>query len=248
MITVKSEADLIKMRVACKITGDTLKMIEDYVRPGVSTKELDEIIEDFIRKNGGTPNFKHLYGFPASACISVDDVVVHGIPSARKLVEGEIVSIDVGAAYGGFNGDAARTFAVGNVSEEKQRLIDETRHSFFEGIKHAKAALRLGDMSHAIQSYVEANGFSVVRAMSGHGIGRRVHEDPNIPNFGAAGSGVLLKSGYTLAVEPMVNSGTFKVFIDNGDGWTCRTLDGMPSAHYENTILVTNGQPEILTL
>lgn len=248
MITVKSEADLIKMRVACKITGDTLKMIEDYVRPGVSTKELDEIIEDFIRKNGGTPNFKHLYGFPASACISVDDVVVHGIPSARKLVEGEIVSIDVGAAYGGFNGDAARTFAVGKVSEEKQRLIDVTRQSFFEGIKHAKAGRRLGDMSHAIQSYVEANGFSVVRAMSGHGIGRRVHEDPNIPNFGAAGSGVLLKSGYTLAVEPMVNSGTFKVFIDNGDGWTCRTLDGMSSAHYENTILVTNGQPEILTL
>ncbi|MFR1566202.1 MAG: type I methionyl aminopeptidase [Christensenellales bacterium] len=248
MITVKSEADLIKMRVACKITGDTLKMIEDYVRPGVSTKELDEIIEDFIRKNGGTPNFKHLYGFPASACISVDDVVVHGIPSARKLVEGEIVSIDVGAAYGGFNGDAARTFAVGKISEEKQRLIDVTRQSFFEGIKHAKAGRRLGDMSHAIQSYVEANGFSVVRAMSGHGIGRRVHEDPNIPNFGAAGSGVLLKSGYTLAVEPMVNSGTFKVFIDNGDGWTCRTLDGMPSAHYENTILVTNGQPEILTL
>jgi methionine aminopeptidase, type I len=248
MITVKSEADLIKMRVACKITGDTLKMIEDYVRPGVSTKELDEIIEDFIRKNGGTPNFKHLYGFPASACISVDDVVVHGIPSARKLVEGEIVSIDVGAAYGGFNGDAARTFAVGKISEEKQRLIDVTRQSFFEGIKHAKAGRRLGDMSHAIQSYVEANGFSVVRAMSGHGIGRRVHEDPNIPNFGAAGSGVLLKSGYTLAVEPMVNAGTFKVFIDNGDGWTCRTLDGMPSAHYENTILVTNGQPEILTL
>ena len=248
MITVKSEADLIKMRVACKITGDTLKMIEDYVRPGVSTKELDEIIEDFIRKNGGTPNFKHLYGFPASACISVDDVVVHGIPSARKLVEGEIVSIDVGAAYGGFNGDAARTFAVGKISEEKQRLIDVTRQSFFEGIKHAKAGRRLGDMSHAIQSYVEANGFSVVRAMSGHGIGRRVHEDPNIPNFGALGSGVLLKSGYTLAVEPMVNSGTFKVFIDNGDGWTCRTLDGMPSAHYENTILVTNGQPEILTL
>ena len=248
MITVKSEADLIKMRVACKITGDTLKMIEDYVRPGVSTKELDEIIEDFIRKNGGTPNFKHLYGFPASACISVDDVVVHGIPSARKLVEGEIVSIDVGAAYGGFNGDAARTFAVGKISEEKQRLIDVTRQSFFEGIKHAKAGRRLGDMSHAIQSYVEANGFSVVRAMSGHGIGRRVHEDPNIPNFGAAGSGVLLKSVYTLAVEPMVNAGTFKVFIDNGDGWTCRTLDGMPSAHYENTILVTNGQPEILTL
>ena len=248
MISVKSEADLVKMRVACRITGDTLKMIEKYVQPGVTTKELDAIIEDFIRKSGGTPNFKHLYGFPASACISIDDVVVHGIPSDRQLREGEIVSIDVGAAYGGFNGDAARTFAVGKISDEKQRLIDVTRESFFEGIKHARAGRRLGDLSHAIQAYVEQNGFSVVRAMSGHGIGRRVHEDPNIPNFGAAGMGVMLKSGYTLAVEPMVNMGTFKVFIDGGDGWTCRTSDGKPSAHYENTVLVTNGDPEILTL
>ena len=248
MISVKSEADLVKMRVACKITGDTLKMIEKYVQPGVTTKELDTIIEDFIRKSGGTPNFKHLYGFPASACISIDDVVVHGIPSDRQLREGEIVSIDVGAAYGGFNGDAARTFAVGKISDEKQRLIDVTRESFFEGIKHARAGRRLGDLSHAIQAYVEQNGFSVVRAMSGHGIGRRVHEDPNIPNFGAAGMGAMLKSGYTLAVEPMVNMGTFKVYIDGGDGWTCRTSDGKPSAHYENTVLVTNGDPEILTL
>ena len=248
MITVKSDADLEKMRVACRITGDVLKRIEKYVVPGVSTHELDRIIEDFIRSEGGTPNFKHLYGFPASACISIDDIVVHGIPSARKLTEGEIVSIDVGAAYGGFNGDAARTFAVGKISEEKQRLIDVTRQSFFEGIKNARAGRRLGDLSHAIQSYVESNGFSVVRVMTGHGIGRRVHEDPSIPNFGAAGSGVMLKKGYTLAVEPMVNLGTFKVFIDKGDGWTCRTLDGKPSAHYENTILVTDGEPEILTL
>lgn len=248
MITVKSEADLKKMRVACKITGDTLKMIESYIKPGISTKELDEIIEDFIRKNGGTPNFKHLYGFPASACISIDDVVVHGIPSERKLNEGEIVSIDVGAAYGGFNGDAARTFPVGKISDEKQRLIDVTKESFFVGIKNARAGRRLGDMSHAIQSYVESNGFSVVRVMTGHGIGKRVHEDPNIPNFGAAGSGVMLKPGYTLAVEPMVNMGTFKVDIDRRDGWTCKTLDGQPSAHYENTILITNDEPEILTL
>lgn len=248
MITVKSENDLVKMRVACKITGDTLKMIEEYIKPGISTAQLDEIIEEFIRKNGGVPNFKHLYGYPAAACISVDDIVVHGIPSARKLNEGEIVSIDVGAAYGGFNGDAARTFPVGKISEEKQKLIDVTKQSFFEGIKHARAGRRIGDMQHAIQTYVESNGFSVVRAMTGHGIGRRVHEDPNIPNYGAAGSGILLKQGYTLAVEPMVNAGSYKVFIDRGDGWTCRTIDGKPSAHYENTILITQDEPEILTL
>lgn len=248
MITIKTGADLEKMRVACKITGDTLKMIERYIQPGITTEELDRVIEEFIRSQGGTPNFKHLYGFPASACISIDDVVVHGIPSGRKLVEGEIVSIDVGAAYGGFNGDAARTFPVGKISAEKQRLIDVTRESFFEGIKQARAGVRLGSLSHAIQSYVESHGFSVVRIMSGHGIGRRVHEDPNIPNYGAAGCGVMLKSGYTLAVEPMVNMGTYKVNIDRGDGWTCRTSDGLPSAHYENTILVTNDKPEILTL
>lgn len=248
MITVKSEADLVKMRRACAVTGDTLKMIEEHIKPGVTTEELDVIIEKFIRDNGCTPSFKNLYGFPASACISIDDVVVHGIPSKRRLVEGEIVSIDVGACYGGFHGDAARTFGVGKISEEKQKLIDVTKQSFFEGIKHARAGRRLGDLSHAVQEYVEKNGFSVVRVMTGHGIGRRVHEDPNIPNFGAAGCGVMLKAGYTLAVEPMVNAGSFKVLIEQTDGWTCRTVDGRPSAHYENTILVTNGEPEILTL
>ncbi len=248
MITVKSEAELKKMRVACAITGETLKMIESYVAVGVSTKELDERIEEFIRSKGATPSFKHLYGFPASACISIDDVVVHGIPSPRKLREGEIVSIDVGACYEGFHGDAARTFAVGKISDEKQRLIDVTKQSFFEGMKQLRAGKRLGDVSNAIQSYVEKNGFSIVRAMTGHGIGRRVHEDPNIPNYGMANTGVTLKAGYTLAIEPMVNAGSFKVFIDNGDKWTCRTLDGKPSAHYENTVLVTGGEPEILTL
>ncbi len=248
MITVKSEADLKKMRVACTIASETFKMIESYVVPGVSTKELDERIEEFIRSKGATPSFKHLYGFPASACISIDDVVVHGIPSPRKLREGEIVSIDLGACYEGFHSDAARTFAVGKISEEKQRLIEVTKQSFFEGLKHLRAGKRLGDASHAIQAYVESNGFSVVRAMTGHGIGRRVHEDPNVPNYGTPNTGVTLKAGYTLAVEPMVNGGTYKIFIDNGDGWTCRTLDGKPSAHYENTVLITNGEPEILTL
>ncbi|MBO5214692.1 MAG: type I methionyl aminopeptidase [Clostridia bacterium] len=248
MIPIKSETDLVKMRRACKVTGDTLKMIEEHIKPGVTTAQLDEIIEKFIREQGCTPSFKNLYGFPASACISVDDVVVHGIPSDKPLEEGQIVSIDVGACYGGFHGDAARTFAVGQITREKQRLIDVTRQSFFEGIKHARAGRRLGDVSHAIQQHVESNGYAIVRAMTGHGIGRRVHEEPNIPNYGQAGCGVMLKSGYTLAIEPMVNAGEFKVLIDQGDKWTCRTVDGSPSAHYENTILVRDGEPEILTL
>ena len=248
MIPIKSETDLVKMRRACKVTGDTLKMIEEHIKPGVTTAQLDEIIEKFIREQGCTPSFKNLYGFPASACISVDDVVVHGIPSDKPLEEGQIVSIDVGACYGGFHGDAARTFAVGQITREKQRLIDVTRQSFFEGIKHARAGRRLGDVSHTIQQHVESNGYAIVRAMTGHGIGRRVHEEPNIPNYGQAGCGVMLKSGYTLAIEPMVNAGEFKVLIDQGDKWTCRTVDGSPSAHYENTILVRDGEPEILTL
>ncbi len=245
---IVNPVELNKMRRACKVTGDVLKMIGEYIRPGVTTLELDTLIEKYIRDQGCTPNFKHLYGFPNSACISIDDVVVHGIPSDRRLEEGEIVSIDVGAAYGGFNGDAARTFPVGKISAEKQRLIDVTRESFFKGIAQARAGKRLGDVSHAIQTHVEQNGFSVVRVMTGHGIGRHVHEEPNIPNFGPAGSGVLLRSGYTLAIEPMVNMGDYHVTIDRRDGWTCRTSDGKPSAHYENTILVTGNEPEILTI
>ncbi len=245
MIPVKNNRDLEKMRKAGRITGDVLKYIEDFVKPGVTTLELDARIEEFIKKAGAKPGFKGLYGFPGSACISVDEIVVHGFPSERELKEGEIVSIDTGAIIEGFNGDAARTFAVGNISAEKQRLIDVTKQSFFEGIKHAKAGRRLGDLSHAIQSYVESHGYSVVRAMCGHGIGRALHEDPSIPNYGTANTGVMLKSGYCLAVEPMVNEGTYKVDIN---GWLCRTSDRKPSAHYENTIIVTNGEPEIITL
>ena len=248
MITVKSDADLIKMRKACKVTGDTLKMIAEHIKPGITTAQLDEIIENYIRAQGCTPSFKRLYGFPASACISIDDVVVHGIPSNRALVEGQIVSIDVGAQFGGFHGDAARTFAVGEISPEKKRLIEVTEQSFFEGIRQARAGRRLGSVSYAIQSYVERNGYSVVRKLTGHGIGRKVHEDPNVPNYGTDGTGVLLKKGYTLAIEPMVNAGHYDVVIDRGDGWTCRTIDGQPSAHYENTILIRDGEPEILTL
>jgi methionyl aminopeptidase len=245
MIPVKNNRELEKKRKAGKITGDVLKYIEEFVKPGVTTLELDARIEEFIKKAGAKPGFKGLYGFPGSACISVDEIVVHGFPSKRELKEGEIVSIDTGAMIEGFNGDAARTFAVGVISDEKQRLIDVTKQSFFEGIKHAKAGRRLGDLSHAIQSYVESHGYSVVRSMCGHGIGRALHEDPSIPNYGTANTGVMLKSGYCLAVEPMVNMGSFKVDLN---GWLCKTSDGKPSAHYENTIIVTNGEPEIITL
>lgn len=245
MIPVKNNRDLEKMRKAGRITGDVLKYIEEFVKPGVTTLEIDARIEEFIKKAGAKPGFKGLYGFPGSACISVDEIVVHGFPSKRELKEGEIVSIDTGAMIEGFNGDAARTFAVGVISDEKQRLIDVTKQSFFEGIKHAKAGRRLGDLSHAIQSYVESHGYSVVRSMCGHGIGRALHEDPSIPNYGTANTGVMLKSGYCLAVEPMVNMGSFKVDLN---GWLCKTSDGKPSAHYENTIIVTNGEPEIITL
>lgn len=248
MIAVRKPAELEKMRKANKVVGDALRMIEQYVRPGVTTMELNAILEEFIVAAGAKPSFKNYHGFPAASCMSIDEVVVHGIPSLRVLKEGEILSVDVGAIVEGYHGDAARTFPVGKISAEKQRLIDVTRESFFEGVKHVRAGRRLGDLSHAIQAYVEARGYSVVREMTGHGIGRNMHEDPSIPNYGAAGSGPLLKAGYCLAIEPMVNMGKYHIEIDSLDGWTCRARDGQPSAHYENTVIVTDGGAEILTL
>ena len=248
MIAVRKPAELEKMRKANKVVGDALRMIEQYVRPGVTTMELNAILEEFIVAAGAKPSFKNYHGFPAASCMSIDEVVVHGIPSLRVLKEGEILSVDVGAIVEGYHGDAARTFPVGKISAEKQRLIDVTRESFFEGIKEVRAGRRLGDLSHAIQAYVEARGYSVVREMTGHGIGRNMHEDPSIPNYGVAGSGPLLKAGYCLAIEPMVNMGKYHIEIDSLDGWTCRARDGQPSAHYENTVIVTDGAAEILTL
>ncbi len=248
MIAVRKPAELEKMRKANKVVGDALRMIEQYVRPGVTTMELNAILEEFIVAAGAKPSFKNYHGFPAASCMSIDEVVVHGIPSLRVLKEGEILSVDVGAIVEGYHGDAARTFPVGKISAEKQRLIDVTRESFFEGIKEVRAGRRLGDLSHAIQAYVEARGYSVVREMTGHGIGRNMHEDPSIPNYGVAGSGPLLKAGYCLAIEPMVNMGKYHIEIDSLDGWTCRARDGQPSAHYENTVIVTDGDAEILTL
>ena len=248
MITIKSKSEIEKMRVAGKITGDTLKVIEKHIRPGVSTEQLDKIARDYIVSRGATPSCLHYEGYPKSICASVNDAVVHGIPSKNVVLsEGDIVSIDLCACKDGYHGDAARTFAVGEISSEAQRLIDVTKESFFEGIKYAVHGAKLGDVSAAIQEYVETHGYSVVRDLVGHGIGRNMHEDPSVPNFGHRGRGVRLASGMTLAVEPMVNAGDWQVEVLDDD-WTVVTKDGTLSAHYENTILIKKTECEILTL
>ncbi len=236
------------MRIAGKITGDALRLIEKNIRPGITTRELDKIAYDFIKKQGATPSFLNYNGFPASICASVNDKVIHGIPSKDiVLAEGDIISIDMGACKDGYHGDAARTFAVGKISNEAQRLIDVTKESFFEGIKYATHGAKVGDVSAAIEEYVEKNGYSVVRDFVGHGIGRKLHEDPSVPNFGTKGRGAKLAAGMTVAIEPMVNMGGYEVVVLDDD-WTVETEDGSLSAHYENTILITRGECEILTL
>ena len=247
MITIKNERELESMRQACKITAAARALAGEMVRPGVSTKEIDKAVHDFIVSQGAKPSFLNYNGFPASICISVNDCVIHGIPGGYVLKEGDIVSVDVGALYEGFHGDCAATYPCGAISTEAQRLIDVTRESFFVGIKEATKGHRVSDISHAIQTYVESNGFSVVRSFVGHGIGRKLHEDPEVPNFGAAGRGPRLLKGMTLAIEPMVNAGVYDVHILR-DGWTVLTNDGKLSAHYENTVLITDGEPEILTV
>lgn len=248
MITIKSKSEIEKMRVAGKLTGDALRLVEQHIRPGVSTLELDKIAYDFIRKHGATPSFLHYNGFPASICASPNSWVVHGIPSRDVILkEGDIISIDMGVCKNGYHGDAARTFPVGKISDEAQRLIDVTKQSFFEGVKHATHGAKLGDLSAAIQEYVEDHGYSVVRDLVGHGIGKNMHEDPNVPNYGHKGKGLKLAQGMTIAVEPMVNAGDWGVVVLDDD-WTVETEDGSLSAHYENTILITKGECEILTL
>jgi len=247
MIAIKNEHELESMRRACRITAAARALAGEMVRPGVSTLEIDKAVHDFIVGQGAKPSFLNYNGFPASACISVNDTVIHGIPGGYVLKEGDIVSIDVGAYFEGFHGDCAATFPCGAISTEAQRLIDVTRESFFEGIREATKGHRVSDISHAIQTYVESNGFSVVRPFVGHGVGRKLHEDPEVPNFGAAGRGPRLLKGMTLAIEPMVNAGTHDVHILK-DGWTVLTNDGKLSAHYENTVLITDGEPEILTV
>ena len=247
MIIIKNGHDLEAMRQACKITAAARALAGEMVRPGVSTKEIDKAVHDFIVAQGAKPSFLGYHGFPASTCISVNSTVVHGIPNNYVLKEGDIVTVDVGAYYKGFHGDCAATYPCGTVSAEAEKLIAVTKQSFFEGIRFATRGHRVSDISHAIETYVESNGFSVVRSFVGHGVGAQLHEDPEVPNYGAPGRGPRLLPGMTLAIEPMVNVGTYEVRVLK-DGWTAVTADGKLSAQYENTVLITDGEPEILTV
>ena len=247
MIIIKNGQEIDVMRKACRITAAARALAGEMVRPGISTKEIDKAVHDYIVSQGAKPSFLGYHGFPASACISVNSTVIHGIPGGYVLQEGDIVSIDVGAYYKGFHGDCAATFACGAISTEAQKLIDVTKQSFFEGIRFATRGHRVSDISHAIQTYVESNGFSVVRSFVGHGVGAQLHEEPEVPNFGNPGRGPRLLPGMTIAVEPMVNAGVYDVRVLK-DGWTTVTADGKLSAHYENTVLITDGEPEILTV
>ena len=247
MIIVKNGHDLEAMRQACRITAAARALAGEMVRPGVSTQEIDKAVHDFIVAKGAKPSFLGYHGFPASTCISVNSTVVHGIPNGYVLKDGDIVTVDVGAYYKGFHGDCAATYPCGTVSAEAEKLIAVTKQSFFEGIRFATRGHRVSDISHAIQTYVESNGFSVVRAFVGHGVGAQLHEDPEVPNYGAPGRGPRLLPGMTLAIEPMVNVGTYEVRVLK-DGWTTVTADGKLSAQYENTVLITDGEPEILTV
>ena len=248
MIQLKNSAQISLMREAGRITGEALLLARDHVRPGVSTMELDTLIRNYIEKCGAKPSFLGYGGFPGSACISINDEVIHGIPSKKRILqEGDIVKIDVGAFYRGFHGDSARTIPVGNVSEDALRLIEVTRNSFFCGVAAVKAGNRIGDVGHAIQSCVEQDGFSVVKRYIGHGIGHELHESPDVPNFGTPGRGTRLCAGMAIAIEPMVNVGSEEVY-ELADGWTVKTRDKSLSAHYENTVALTSDGVVITTL
>lgn len=255
MVTIKSKREIELMREACKVVVHTYKELEEKIKPGMSTWELDKIAEKKMRSLGAIPaekgydiGIKGIPPYPASICVSINDEVIHGIPSKNKIIkEGDIVSVDTVALKNGFNGDAARTFIVGKTSKEAERLVKVTKQAFFEGIKYAKPGYRIGDISHRIGEYVRMQGYSVVREFQGHGIGREMHEEPGIPNYGKAGRGIRLEPGMTLAIEPMVIQGKPNI-LELDDGWTIVTEDGSLSAHYENTILITEKEPEILTI
>ncbi len=247
MIIIKSPRKIELMRQAGKITAGGRTVAREMVAPGVTTREIDREVHKFITKSGAQPTFLGYGGFPASACVSVNDEVIHGIPGPKVVREGDIVSLDVGATINGYTGDCAGTFPCGEVSAEAKRLIAVTRQSFFEGLKFARQGYRVSDIGHAIQEYVEKHGYSVVRAYVGHGVGADLHEEPEVPNYGAPGHGPRLIKGMTLAIEPMVNVGGYDIrMLDNE--WTVVTKDGSLSAHYENTVLITDGEPEILTM
>ncbi|AYF53737.1 type I methionyl aminopeptidase [Clostridium botulinum] len=247
MITIKNSREIEFMRQAGKVVGETLALLEKSIRPGITTKDLDRIAEEYIRKCNAIPSFKGYYGFPASICTSINEEVVHGIPGNRVLHEGDIVSVDCGAILNGYHGDAARTFAVGNISKEAEDLIKVTKESFFKGVENAIVGNRLTDISFAIQQYAESQGYSVVRDYVGHGIGTAMHEEPEVPNFGKAGKGPKLVEGMVLAIEPMINVGELYVEVLSND-WTVVTRDRKLSAHYENTVAILKDGPEILTL
>lgn len=247
MIVLKTGRELKIMKEACRISAGALQVIGKAIEPGVTTAELDRMAEQYILKEGGTPNFKNYQGYPATACISINNEVIHGIPGSRKILAGDIVSVDLGAKFNGYHGDNAATFACGDVSAEAKRLMDATRESLYEGIHAACAGNRIGDIGNAVQRYVESRGFSVVRQFVGHGIGTQLHEAPEVPNFGNPGRGVRLLPGMTLAIEPMVNFGDPEVQVLS-DGWTVITKDGSLSAHYEHTIVVTPDGPQIMTV
>jgi len=252
VIYIKTKKEIDFIRESCRIVAETLKLVASNVQPGVTTIELDRIADEYIFSNNAKAAFKGYsqagsYDYPASICVSIDDEVVHGIPGERVLKEGEIVSIDVGVLKNGYFGDAALSVAVGKISSDKKKLLEVTEKSLYEGIKEAKVNNRVHDISFAVQNYVEVNGFSVVKDLCGHGVGKYLHEEPAIPNYGVRGTGPKLKQGMTIAIEPMVNTGTYKVKTAK-DGWTVLTQDGLPSAHFEHTILVSNGSPEILTV
>ena len=248
MVVLKTARELAIMKEACVISAQALKLIGEAVEPGVSTLELDTLAEKFIRSKGARPNFKGLYGFPATACISINNEVIHGIPAKNRIIRaGDIVSVDLGAEFEGYNGDNAATFACGDVSDEAKRLMEVTKESLYEGIKHALPGGRVGDISAAVQQYVESRGYSVVRKYVGHGVGTSLHEAPELPNFGVSGRGVRLVPGMTIAIEPMVNAGSYDVKV-MPDGWTVLTSDGSLSAHFEHTVAITADGPKIMTL
>ena len=254
MVTIKSKKEIEKMREACRVTALVYEKIEKFIKPGITTLELDKFAEKIIRENGGIPAQKgypsgqrKVPPFPGTLCISINDEIIHGIPSKRVIKDGDVVSIDLVVYKNGFNGDAARTYIVGKTNKEKQKLVDITKQAFFEGIKYAVKGNRIGDISHAIGEFVEKNGFNVVKEFQGHGIGEEMHEDPGIPNYGKAGRGIRLEPGMTLAIEPMVMVGKPNICVLD-DGWTIVTEDESLAAHYENTILITEKEPEILTL
>ena len=255
MVTIKSHKEIEFMKDVCKIVAEFYEQLEKKIRPGISTYELDKEAEKIMRNLGAipaqigyNPGIKGIPPYPSATCISINDEVIHGIPSKNHIIqEGDIVSIDTVALKNGFHGDAARTFLVGNVDKEAKRLVDITKQAFFEGIKYAKPGYRIGDISHAVGEFVKSNGYSVVREFQGHGIGKQMHEEPGIPNYGKAGKGMRLEPGMTICVEPMVIQGKPDI-CELEDGWTILTCDGSLSAHYENTILITENEPKILPI